>query len=659
MSSGARFLPVTLLATALLVDGASAEELGPLFEWPSSLGGSGHWYEIVPLGGLNQYGIAEYMAQLRGGRVSELEMPGEGGYVASKLAEGAARGPAFVALERRPRREPNLLDATRDAFAWLRDASSDRLVDVVLIGDSNVSFSGFGWDHGLQHAMHSAGWPCAAIGPTPFNDDGGTVGWRWVKNIGAGQQWPSPLGNHATSTLNAPAPLAAEMDFPFGFPNTGAGYAWLSGGTAPIPGGLFLAPDHPFVTGNQPFDFRLEYGRMPKGGHFTPSAWLEQAGAVVSSAEVQCGSKSYSMAEAVLHVPAGFAGGQWLRLTIDGGQGVQAPFFLGWATLERTGLAHGWCVSVLDWHGGATTQRLAEDVESFRAQASHRWVSAIRSRQLRHGGGARVVFLISSGMNDFGITVDQHAEGLERMMAHLSARWVDGGGTADEIRFILMTSHDPWTNDPTAHLVAIRERCRQIAAARGDVAAIDLGAIPMSPAYYENGALGAPHLSPFGYETMSSAILSALDGSQGEACSWRWRSGVAADVAIDESMVSPCTRAIGAIDSRSPQLRGITESTRLGYALIEYSADCDGDGIVDRGAISQGLAVDFNCNGIPDSCECVGDLDQNGAVEAPDLSLLLMNWGSSGGIADLNRSGVVDAADLVMLLSRWGSCSGS
>jgi hypothetical protein len=244
------------------------------------------------------------------------------------------------------------------------------------------------------------------------------------------------------------------------------------------------------------------------------------------------------------------------------------------------------------------------------------------------------------------------------MMAHLSARWVEGGGAADEVRFLLMTSHDPWINDPTAHLVAIRERCRQIAAARRDVATIDLGAIPMTPAYYENGALGAPHLSPFGYEAMSETILSALDGSQGEACWWRWRSGLAADVPVDSSAIAPCMRAIGAIDRLSGELRGIVESTGLAYALIEYSADCDGDGIVDRGAVAQGLASDTNGNGIPDPCECVGDVDQNGVVAAPDLTLLLENWGESGGVGDLNRSGLVDAADLVMLLSRWGPCQG-
>ncbi len=37
--------------------------------------------------------------------------------------------------------------------------------------------------------------------------------------------------------------------------------------------------------------------------------------------------------------------------------------------------------------------------------------------------------------------------------------------------------------------------------------------------------------------------------------------------------------------------------------LVEYSADCNGDGIVDKGQILSGQLADLNSNGIPDGCE--------------------------------------------------------
>ena len=55
---------------------------------------------------------------------------------------------------------------------------------------------------------------------------------------------------------------------------------------------------------------------------------------------------------------------------------------------------------------------------------------------------------------------------------------------------------------------------------------------------------------------------------------------------------------------------------------------------------------------------CVGDIDQNGSVDAGDLATLLGAWGLGGkGIPmDLNGDGIVDAADLAALLGNWGDC---
>ncbi|MDZ4755588.1 MAG: hypothetical protein SGJ11_13960 [Phycisphaerae bacterium] len=52
--------------------------------------------------------------------------------------------------------------------------------------------------------------------------------------------------------------------------------------------------------------------------------------------------------------------------------------------------------------------------------------------------------------------------------------------------------------------------------------------------------------------------------------------------------------------------------------------------------------------------ECVGDINNSGAVDASDLAILLGAWGSSGG--DLNGDGTTDASDLATLLGAWGGC---
>ena len=106
--------------------------------------------------------------------------------------------------------------------------------------------------------------------------------------------------------------------------------------------------------------------------------------------------------------------------------------------------------------------------------------------------------------------------------------------------------------------------------------------------------------------------------------------------------------------------------------MLEWSADCNSDGIVDYGQILSGQLADANTNGIPDMCECAthpelgacrcaGDVVNDGTVNGADLGTLLAYWGptTSGAFSqasDINYDGRVDGSDLGVLLSNWGAC---
>ena len=100
--------------------------------------------------------------------------------------------------------------------------------------------------------------------------------------------------------------------------------------------------------------------------------------------------------------------------------------------------------------------------------------------------------------------------------------------------------------------------------------------------------------------------------------------------------------------------------------IIEWSADCNNDGLVDYGQILAGELADANHNNIPDCCEggascnpCPGDVDNSGAVNGVDLSAILNSWGTSGGKypgADVNHDSVVNGSDLAIVLNGWGPC---
>ncbi len=104
--------------------------------------------------------------------------------------------------------------------------------------------------------------------------------------------------------------------------------------------------------------------------------------------------------------------------------------------------------------------------------------------------------------------------------------------------------------------------------------------------------------------------------------------------------------------------------------IVEWSADCNADSIVDYGQILSGQLADSNSNGIPDLCECAtnpslpaccpGDIYRNGIVDGADLGILLSEWGpvNPSTNSDLDGSGNVNGADLGLLLANWGACGG-
>jgi hypothetical protein len=101
---------------------------------------------------------------------------------------------------------------------------------------------------------------------------------------------------------------------------------------------------------------------------------------------------------------------------------------------------------------------------------------------------------------------------------------------------------------------------------------------------------------------------------------------------------------------------------RCPSAIFEWSADCNGDGIVDYGQILNGTFADTDGNGVPDECEvdpCPGDITGGGQVNGVDLAAILGAWGTDGQgklDCDINDDGTVDAQDLAIVLGGWGNC---
>ena len=158
-------------------------------------------------------------------------------------------------------------------------------------------------------------------------------------------------------------------------------------------------------------------------------------------------------------------------------------------------------------------------------------------------------------------------------------------------------------------------------------------------------------------------------GTCGSGCGWQWDNGEPWSF-TNWRLGEPNGGVLEqTLDFYSDGTWNDDNGLTLAY-IIEWSADCDSNGIVDFGEIRAGQLPDENANNVPDGCECAaypeldaccpGDLYRNGVVNGADLGILLAEWGAitPTTTSDLNRDGTVDGGDLGILLSGWGPCPG-
>lgn len=98
--------------------------------------------------------------------------------------------------------------------------------------------------------------------------------------------------------------------------------------------------------------------------------------------------------------------------------------------------------------------------------------------------------------------------------------------------------------------------------------------------------------------------------------------------------------------------------------VIEWSADCNGDGIVDFTQVRHGTVLDADGDNIPDCCvsggpcePCPADLTRDGSIDGDDLARMLAAWGSTDASNDVDDDGLVNGQDLGLILAGWGYCT--
>jgi hypothetical protein len=185
------------------------------------------------------------------------------------------------------------------------------------------------------------------------------------------------------------------------------------------------------------------------------------------------------------------------------------------------------------------------------------------------------------------------------------------------------------------------------------------GAHALIGAFQESGS--AEPSAGWAWVTGEPFVMDALQwGSLEDCCNGSYCEGDGEDASALWCWIGDC---------ESPDMAGkwndVGKCLDWWGAVIEWSADCNADGIVDYGQILAGELADADGNNIPDCCEtssgcCPGDTNLDGAVDGIDLATVLTRWGQSGAKfpdADCNRDGSIDGSDLAIVLGSWGGCS--
>lgn len=86
-------------------------------------------------------------------------------------------------------------------------------------------------------------------------------------------------------------------------------------------------------------------------------------------------------------------------------------------------------------------------------------------------------------------------------------------------------------------------------------------------------------------------------------------------------------------------------------------ADCNMNGASDACEIFDGSTQDSNGDGVPDECDCPGDLDASRKVDIFDFFVFWSQWGPCAGCSgDIDGNDDVGVTDLLTLLANWGPC---
>lgn len=405
-------------------------------------------------------------------------------------------------------KESNISQSNLSSASDRINLAATRRIDVVMLGDSNQRFGGYGFSRGFDKALSDR-----------FGQYASPI------YIGAEQDGYPGIFSQEPQFTDAVEPNHVDL-----FTS-----ATTTTTTKTQNRGIGIAANIPLDTA-QTTRFWLAWGGFPTGaGSFSMRVRYEDSpfSTLVSGASISTNTGDYALNLSFIDLPEG---ARVDPLRVKGGLAanitVTQPMTFFYQRAESINKENGVSVSTLYAQGGASLFDFADTILSYSDQQLTNYFAEVRRLQLSKMLDPIVVVYINSGFNDrneasqptkgvYQLTDSSSARGyidnLSAVMNRIEGIWRINGWDRSELSFLLIASHvsaDP--NDAT--LETYREALKTLCNKRENLSTIDISelttyAAGVSGGWYMDPITETIHLTQIGYDAVSEIILNGLVGS--------------------------------------------------------------------------------------------------------------------------------------------------
>lgn len=398
--------------------------------------------------------------------------------------------------------------------------ATTRRVDLVMLGDSNQGFNGYGFTQGMEYAL-SQRFQCYATGIVPTK----------------------AVGSYGLNVGSADAPsLSATPTLPAGKAST----VFYSTAGLPIVPGYLASGTYTSGIGGVRLD-----DPTPVGVNNALKLWCAQwQDASFSSGSIilysRLGASPYStLAQGTnisttnaygsvridsLSIPSGSGRTAVdFRSYVPGGQGAVAPFETLYMRVENPAAALGFSTHTLYSYGGHSAWDFAWALQNTSDDTLTTYFSEVRRLQIAQGQQPVVVVYMNTGLNDrnrtctpslgpnqvagTGTSAAEYVDNIRGVQRRIRKIWEINNWPLGELYWWIVPSHRIADPDD-AQLVAYRAAIKSATANDDNTSVSDLGALMTQAQGVAGGWYGAGqnylHLTNTGYNEVSKILVAQI-----------------------------------------------------------------------------------------------------------------------------------------------------